>query len=233
MSNAISLQASFLSVTVLNIFTDDIQQVKYDLNETVEQDPTLYLGKTVVIEPKIELEDPTFLALLVEFLYQLEMIPAGIRTQDESIQMQAEYAGLAILAETDEQSLSQTLAQTISQPKNQNKSALRVKNVRSGQQVYAEGRDLIVMGSVNPGAEVIADGNVHIYGKINGKVFAGASGLKDARIYANNLNPEMLTIAGLYQLSEDIEDIYKQGFVEVSLNAEDNFIEYRRVLCPE
>ena len=232
MSHAISLQGSVLSVTVLNIFTDDIQQVKFEINQKVEEDTEQYLGKTVVIEPKVELEDPTFLALLVEFLYQLEMIPAGIRTADESIRMQAEYAGLAII-ETGVDMLNVTESTNNKINHHAKNLALTVNNVRSGQQVYAQNRDLIVMGSVNPGAEVIADGNVHIYGKINGKVFAGASGLKEAKIYANNLNPEMLTIAGWYQLSEDIDESYKQGLVEISLNKEGNCIEYRRILCPE
>ncbi len=228
MSHAIILQSSVLSVTVLNIFTDDIQQVKFEINEQVEDNSAAYLGKTVVIEPKVELADPTFLALLVEFLYQLEMIPAGIRTQDESIQMQAEYAGLAIIATGVATESNDDVLKN-----NATRLALTVNNVRSGQQIYAQNRDLIVMGSVNPGAEVIADGNVHIYGKVRGKVFAGASGQVGAKIYAHNLKPEMLSIAGLYQLAEDIENQYKQGFIEVSLNNSAGYLEYRRVLCQE
>ena len=67
MPQAIHLQNTALSVIVLKIFTDDIQQVKYDLNERVEDHQDEFIGKAVVIEPKIELEDPTFIALLVEF----------------------------------------------------------------------------------------------------------------------------------------------------------------------
>ena len=232
MPQAIHLQNTALSVIVLKIFTDDIQQVKYDLNERVEDNQDEFIGKAVVIEPKIELEDPTFIALLVEFLYQLEMMPVGIKTEDESMFLQAEYAGLAIISEefSEKTSSQGTISEPV-QEKETNQIALTVENVRSGQQIYAKNRDLIVLGSVNAGAEVISDGNVHIYGKIKGKVFAGASGLKTAKIFAYNFDPEMVVIAGLYQLSEDIENYYKQGFVEISLNEKEDYIQYRRMMC--
>ncbi len=232
MPQAIHLQNTALSVIVLKIFTDDIQQVKYDLNERVEDHQDEFIGKAVVIEPKIELEDPTFIALLVEFLYQLEMMPVGIKTEDESMFLQAEYAGLAIISEefSEKTSSQGTISEPV-QEKETNQIALTVENVRSGQQIYAKNRDLIVLGSVNAGAEVISDGNVHIYGKIKGKVFAGASGLKTAKIFAYNFDPEMVVIAGLYQLSEDIENYYKQGFVEISLNEKEDYIQYRRMMC--
>ena len=225
MSQAISIQSSILPVTVLNIFSEDIQQVKYEIQEVIAKSTASFVGKQVVIEPKIDLKDPTFIALLVEFLYQVEMVPVGIRTDNKAIQQQTEYAGLAVLLEN-------TVEQESVLPQ-QDMTALTVNNVRSGQQVYAENRDLVVLGFVNPGAEVIADGNVHIYGKIEGKVFAGVSGLKTAKIFANNLDPEMITIAGQYQLSEDIEEEFKDGFVEVGLNQEGNYLEYRRVLWQE
>jgi len=232
MPQTIHLQNTALSVIVLKIFTDDIQQVKYDLNERVEDHQDEFIGKAVVIEPKIELEDPTFIALLVEFLYQLEMMPVGIKTEDESMFLQAEYAGLAIISEefSEKTSSQGTISEPV-QEKETNQTALTVENVRSGQQVYAKNRDLIILGSVNAGAEVISDGNVHIYGKIKGKVFAGVSGLKTAKIFAYNFDPEMVVIAGLYQLSEDIEDYYKQGFVEISLNEKEDYIQYRRMMC--
>lgn len=74
--------------------------------------------------------------------------------------------------------------------------------LRSGQQVYARGRDLVVMAMVNPGAEVIADGHVHVYAPLRGKAIAGARGDGDARIIALSMDPELLSIAGIYRTSE-------------------------------
>jgi septum site-determining protein MinC len=76
------------------------------------------------------------------------------------------------------------------------------KPLRSGQQVYARGRDLVVLAMVNPGAEVIADGHVHVYAPLRGKAIAGARGNTEARIFALAMEPELVSIAGIYRTSE-------------------------------
>jgi septum site-determining protein MinC len=77
------------------------------------------------------------------------------------------------------------------------------KPLRSGQQVYARGRDLVVLSMVNPGAEVIADGHIHVYAPLRGKAIAGARGDGDARILTLCLEPELVSIAGVYRTSEN------------------------------
>ncbi|CAM5779852.1 septum site-determining protein MinC [Castellaniella caeni] len=74
--------------------------------------------------------------------------------------------------------------------------------LRSGQRIYAKGGDLIVMGMVSQGAEVIADGNIHVYGPLRGKAMAGAQGRTDAMILTTQLDPELLAIAGVYRVVE-------------------------------
>lgn len=74
--------------------------------------------------------------------------------------------------------------------------------LRSGQQVYARGRDLVVLAMVNPGAEVIADGHIHVYAPLRGKAIAGALGNADARIFAQSLEAELVSIAGVYRTSD-------------------------------
>lgn len=76
------------------------------------------------------------------------------------------------------------------------------KPLRSGQQVYARGRDLVVMAMVNPGAEVIADGHIHVYAPLRGRAMAGARGWTEARIFAQVMEPELVSIAGIYRTSE-------------------------------
>src|SRR5690606_28414593 len=76
------------------------------------------------------------------------------------------------------------------------------KPLRSGQQVYARGGDLVVMAMVNPGAEVIADGHIHVYAPLRGKAMAGARGNAQARIFALAMAPELISIAGVYRTSE-------------------------------
>ena len=74
--------------------------------------------------------------------------------------------------------------------------------LRSGQQVYARGADLVVLGLVSHGAEVIADGSVHVYGALRGRAIAGAKGDGEARIYAQCLEAELLAVAGTFRTSE-------------------------------
>src|SRR5690606_40051685 len=74
--------------------------------------------------------------------------------------------------------------------------------LRSGQRVYARHTDLIVIGVVSRGAEVIADGNIHIYGPLRGKAMAGARGDTNARIFTTQLDPELVAIAGVYRVIE-------------------------------
>jgi len=76
--------------------------------------------------------------------------------------------------------------------------------VRSGQQIYAKDSDLIILSQVGQGAEVIADGNIHIYGTLRGRAIAGASGNKEARIFCQSLQAELISIAGIYQVSDDL-----------------------------
>jgi septum site-determining protein MinC len=75
--------------------------------------------------------------------------------------------------------------------------------VRAGQRIYARGCDLIVTAVVNNGAEIIADGSIHVYSTLNGRALAGASGNPEARIFALSMSPELVSIAGVYRTFED------------------------------
>ena len=76
------------------------------------------------------------------------------------------------------------------------------KPLRSGQKVYAKGCDLVVLAMVNQGAEVVADGNIHVYAPLRGKAMAGATGNTQARIFSLCMEPELISIAGIYRTSE-------------------------------
>lgn len=83
-------------------------------------------------------------------------------------------------------------------------SMLQSQPVRSGQQVYAQGRDLVITASVGAGAEVIADGSVHVYGPLRGRALAGAQGDGKARIFCREFHAELVAIAGRYKVIEEV-----------------------------
>jgi septum site-determining protein MinC len=92
--------------------------------------------------------------------------------------------------------------------------------VRSGQQVYARDRDLIVTGAIANGAEVIADGNIHIYGSLRGRAMAGAQGDEKARIYVSDFRAELVAIAGHYRVFEQIPKDLEGQSVQCWLDGE-------------
>jgi len=93
--------------------------------------------------------------------------------------------------------------------------------VRGGQQIYAQGSDLVVISSVSPGAELLADGNIHVYGPMRGRVLAGVKGDTKARIFCQQMSAELVSIAGHYKVSEDLrrDPLWGSG-VQVSLSGD-------------
>lgn len=81
---------------------------------------------------------------------------------------------------------------------------MQVQSVRSGQQLYAEQRDLTIVGTVGAGAEVISDGSIHVYGALRGRALAGARGMKQARIFCREFHAELVAIAGHYKVADDL-----------------------------
>ena len=93
--------------------------------------------------------------------------------------------------------------------------------VRGGQQIYAQGGALVVTGSGSPGAELLADGNIHVYGAMRGRALAGIKGNTKARIFCQQMTAEMVSIAGQYKVCEDLrrDPLWGSG-VQVSLSGD-------------
>jgi len=94
-----------------------------------------------------------------------------------------------------------------------------VEPVRSGQQVYAPGCDLIVLAPVSHGAEVLSDGNIHIYGPLRGRALAGVTGDENTHIFCQSLEAELISIAGQYKISEDIDQSLWCAAVDVFIKS--------------
>lgn len=152
-------------------------------------------------------ESPDFAALLA-WLHGKRLRPMAYKGGNTVQRQAAEAAGLVLaddaltvqrpaIAEASAPAVApQVAAQALT-------SALVIdKPLRSGQQVYARGRDLIITAMVNPGAEVVADGHIHVYAPLRGKAIAGARGDVSARIFARVLEAELVSIAGVYRTSD-------------------------------
>ena len=154
------------------------------------------------------------LAPLLAVLKACQLVPVAIRGAHESWLAMTDRLGLAqadpdVVRQMPELALSASVASTEpAQPQPaQRATAVATmvidKPLRSGQKVYARGSDLVVLAMVNQGAEVVADGNIHVYAPLRGKAMAGASGNVHARIFSLCLEPELISIAGVYRTSEN------------------------------
>ena len=154
---------------------------------------------------------PTQLTALIKAMKKCRVVPIALKGASPECQDKARAAGLAhiapeawrqpAVAERPVVQASAPLPSIVA-------SVLPVptlvvdKPLRSGQKVYARGGDLVVMAMVNPGAEVVADGHIHVYAPLRGKAMAGARGNTEARIFSLCLEPELVSVAGLYRTSE-------------------------------
>ncbi|CUI46446.1 septum site-determining protein MinC [Achromobacter xylosoxidans] len=132
----------------------------------------------------------------------VEIAPAPTPAAEAQVDKAADKAAAEPLPERAAASTTSAPSPTPAAP--QSSSALVItKPLRSGQRVYARHTDLVVIGMVSQGAEVIADGNVHVYGPLRGKAMAGARGDTSARIFTTHLDAELLAVAGVYRVVED------------------------------
>jgi septum site-determining protein MinC len=97
------------------------------------------------------------------------------------------------------------------------KTRLVTQPVRSGTQIYARGADLVVTAAVSPGAEIMADGNIHVYGALRGRALAGAGGDIEARIFCSRFEAELVSIAGHYLVSDQMPASERGLPVQISL----------------
>lgn len=152
---------------------------------------------------------PDLEALCVH-LRELKLHPVAVAGGSDAIQRLAETLQLGWLSGVAEPRRSPESAATPSgaplvaaAPKPPVQTMTVDRPIRSGQQIYARDADLVVIGQVSPGAEVIADGNIHVYGSLQGRAIAGARGRRDVGIFALALEAELIAVSGIYKTFED------------------------------
>jgi septum site-determining protein MinC len=205
-SPALELKGRMLSITRLRVLDAAPNAWPAQLAEFGQQMPQALKGMPVVIDSEVDVDLPA----LLNALRGVGMQPLAV--SEGPLAEKARALGLAVISKDG----AKTVAAAASKPQQaapaptviaQHKPTRVVSDpVRSGQQIYAEGADLIVLATVSPGAEVIADGCIHIYGKLSGRAIAGAKGDETARVFCRKLDAELIAIAGIYTLAEQIKD---------------------------
>jgi len=209
------LKGSGFTFTVLKIFDADPAVLGAEVARRVEQAPEFFRGASVVLDVQAVAHDAWKLSEMVATLRALHLVPIAIRGAGAAREEEARTMGLGVLGES-------RAPPAESRPEVVEKSAatrLVTEPVRSGQQIYAKG-DLIVVGSVSHGAELLAEGNIHVYGPLRGRALAGLRDNPAARIFCRSLEAELISIAGYYRLAEDLEPAQRGQPVQIHLDGE-------------
>ncbi len=231
--SSIEIKGSTFSLTIIQIASSDKDEIERDLTKWISKAPRFFRGAPVVLQPAntCDFSGDDF-SYIVESVRKNELIPVGVSTSNKSLIALALSCGLGVFLKNADDiyeeknqkngKISNSVVVSRSTRVEDNKNhwgQTRILNgpVRSGQQIYAKKSDLVVFGSIKPGAEVIADGNIQVYGKVRGKVLAGATGEINAFVYASDFKPEMIAIAGYYKMTDDIPQVALKKSVQVAL----------------
>ena len=244
------LKGSALTVVVLALVEYDPKTLAAELKEKIDQAPHFFVNSPVLISLE-RLERPEDCSALLEsadgliqICRKLDLQPLGFTAVPEVLLASVQRTGLAILPTPSERALRipaaakvkasealvetriETLIQTVIEERIvQRVSRVVTRPVRSGQQIYAEGADLIVLAQVSEGAEVLADGHIHIYGSLRGRALAGVKGDVGARIFCQQFEAELIAIAGNFVLQDALPKELSKKPVQISLQGEKVIVE--------
>jgi septum site-determining protein MinC len=229
-ARSFELKAASFTLPIIRLLDANVEAVAARLGAKVEKAPDFFRNTPVVIDLTDlpagvgSIEFP----LLVGLLRGYGMIPFGVRGGSKEQNAAAEALELAVLRDsyvrrnksgnsTPETGVEEEIAPAPAPsqeagsadvavaPRRANQGFMLInKPVRSGQRVYAAGGDLSIIAAVSSGAELMADGNIHVYGPLRGRALAGMSGNLEARIFCQDLQAELVSIAGHYRVSENI-----------------------------
>jgi septum site-determining protein MinC len=217
----LKLKASLLPMTVLELHYYETETIDHELRDKTRQAPDFFENLPVVIDlEKLDPEATIPFTDLVAQCLSFSIKVVAVRGGHPNQQLAAKEAGLGVLAKQKDRPVetvnidNEATIETVevikevvktvveSQPQ---QSKIIHHPIRSGQQVYAADGDLIIMASVSAGAEILADGNIHVYGTLRGRALAGVKGNSKARIFCHSLEAELVSVAGQYKISEDMD----------------------------
>lgn len=220
---ALDFKSAALYAVRVVLHEADIQTLIDTLDQRMQDAGSFFEGEPIVIDAS-QLEQATDWARLLQALRGHKLHPIGVVAQGENLE-QAQAQGLTVVdlsspparpastpaPDSEVPSVSAAAntpapVEVISQeaaPAIAPAAMVVNRQLRSGQRLYAKHTDLIIIGVVGQGAEVIADGNIHVYGPLRGKAMAGARGDTSARIFSTEFNPELVAVAGVYRVLDN------------------------------
>ena len=223
--SSFELKGKVAPCTLFRPLTTDLSTLAADVDARLAATPQVLRGMAVIVDLSAlgTERDAMDLDGLVHLLRDHGLSPVGIQGAGEAQEGRAAHLHLAAFSES-KGAAPRAAGSAAAQPGAMGAMVVD-RPVRSGQQIYARGRDLIVTAPVGQGAEVIADGSIHVYAPLRGRALAGATGFEGARIFCRELRAELVSVAGLYRVSEDLPGDFCGAAVQVRLNGRQLVIE--------
>lgn len=228
---ALEFKSASLTVPVLLLASNNLGHIELQLQEKVAQAPEFFKHSPLLVDlQKLNAQNLDIDARgLVNLVRGLGFMPIGIRGGSEKQNQDVLAMDLPVhsmhsaAVVTESKPTQKTLVvpevEEAEQPEQTLENKLITQPIRSGQRVYAKG-DLIVTATVSAGAEIMAEGNIHVYGSLRGRALAGVLGDVNSRIFCSDLQAELISIAGIYQLSDDLSPELAHKPVQISLDSQ-------------
>lgn len=238
---ALEIKSTQFSAPILVIFNTDLKQIDLLLEEKISLAPEFFSNSPLVLDLQNCNQKQTLdIPALIHLLREKKLFPIGINGGNEDQNNQAlelsipsysirgsqptnieETLTSAPQANNEIGSISTTKADdAISETPSEDSSAIEnmfiSQPIRSGQRIYAKG-DLTVLSHVSAGSEIMAEGNIHVYGSLRGRALAGVQGDTESRIFCSELNAELVSIAGHYKISDELGQTKKDSPVQIFL----------------
>ncbi|HHW4680033.1 MAG TPA: septum site-determining protein MinC [Xylella taiwanensis] len=218
------LKIGQVGIATLRIRTLNVPRLIQEMYDRVIRAPKLFKRTAVILDFGELAKTPDLVTAqaLVEGLRRVNVLPVALAYGTSEIDLLSQQLGLPLLskfrAHYERQEAAATpLPSTSPAPPPPKTGRIQHTTVRSGQQLYAEHCDLTILNTVGAGAEVIADGSIHIYGTLRGRAMAGARGNTEMRIFCRDFQAELIAIAGQYKVLEDIPTELRGKAVQVWL----------------
>jgi len=218
----LEFKSSSFPVPVLMLSSNALNLIDTQLHTKISLAPEFFKNSPVVFDLSFLNEQDLSIDIeeLTRVIQKAGLLPIGIRGGNEAQNNKALALRIPVYSQHHNVQSPNTTPKTPSQQEpvtaKESQTLLITQPVRSGQRVYSNG-DLIILSQVSPGAEILAEGNIHVYNSLKGRVLAGVLGNTNARIFCSDSQAELISIAGNYKISEDLQAFYHNKPVQIYL----------------
>lgn len=231
---AFALKGGVFTLTTIVLHTTDLVDLEQLLIDKINIAPKFFYYAPIVIDCSPLSQDSKIdFKGIMNTLRKHQLIPIGVRGLSQERQNEAIENSLAVMPESRharEKNICIESTDKVAQPKVKpvnpapqidsvvgSPTKMITQPVRSGQQIYAPGGDLLVLAPVSHGAELLADGNIYVFGPLRGRALAGITGDQSAMVFCKSLEAELVSIAGEYKIIEDLKDMGWKQPVRIQL----------------